>query len=133
MLKLWQQECAESYHCFEHFMIETRRGAGWHQFGGLSSPIVQFFASYYRPGTLTCGFDTFVESAVWSEGNAGVSAELTCTHAGPGAFLVALTPGEKTVTVSVPQAQITQRHPGLWEIQVNLPQPGNVHLQILEA
>ena len=133
MLSLWQQECAESYHCFEHFMIETRRGAGWHQFGGLSSPIVQFFASYYRPGTLTCGFDTFVESAVWSEGNAGVSAELTCTHAGPGAFLVALSPGEKTVTVSVPQAQITQRHPGLWEIQVNLPQPGNVHLQILEA
>lgn len=50
-LTLWQNECAESYCCFEHFMIESRRGAGWHQFSGLSSPIVQWFSAYYRPGT----------------------------------------------------------------------------------
>ncbi len=39
-LALWEREVGESWCCFEHFPIETQRGAGWHHFGGLSSPIL---------------------------------------------------------------------------------------------
>ncbi|WP_207655750.1 MGH1-like glycoside hydrolase domain-containing protein [Vallitalea okinawensis] len=59
-LNLWKDEVENSYHCFEHFIIQSGRGAGWHQFGGLSSPIINWFASYYCVGTLTVGFDIWI-------------------------------------------------------------------------
>ncbi len=39
-LNLWQREVTESYNCYEHFLTQSGRGAGWHQFGGLSPPPV---------------------------------------------------------------------------------------------
>ncbi|MCS3024311.1 trehalase family glycosidase [Bacteroides xylanisolvens] len=39
-LNTWEKECKESYYTFEHFIISSQRGAGWHQFSGLSSPIL---------------------------------------------------------------------------------------------
>ncbi len=59
-LDLWKAEVDESYNCFEHFLIESGRGAGWHQFSALSSPVLAWFSAYYRPGRLTAGFDTWV-------------------------------------------------------------------------
>ena len=50
----------ESYNCFEHFDVETGRGAGWHQFGGLSSAVLNFYGAYFVPGRLTVGLDTWV-------------------------------------------------------------------------
>lgn len=61
-LDLWKNEVEESYHCFEHFIIKSGRGAGWHQFGGLSSPVVNWFASYYVLGSLTTGFNSWIIS-----------------------------------------------------------------------
>lgn len=118
LLALWQKECAQSYHCFEHFMIESRRGAGWHQFSGLSSPIVQFFASYYRPGTITTGFDTFVRKAKWEPGFTGLQATLESTRPGRTALLVVTSPDCRTAQVSIPGARVSLRHPGAWEIQL---------------
>ena len=132
-LRLWQQECAASYHCFEHFMIESRRGAGWHQFGGLSAPVVQWFASYYVPGTLTTGFDTFVARADWQPGNTGVRALLDCTRAGRATVLAALAPGQKHVTASAPVERVCRRHDGLWEITLAPAAPGRVALSLLPA
>ncbi|BDD08457.1 hypothetical protein FUAX_08890 [Fulvitalea axinellae] len=60
-LNLWQREVDESYNCFEHFLVNTGRGAGWHQFGALSSPVLSWYGSLYRPGTLTMGMDGFVK------------------------------------------------------------------------
>ncbi len=59
-LTLWANETGLSYHCFEHFIIKTGRGAGWHQFGGLSTPVLSWFAAYYVPGRLTGGLDLWV-------------------------------------------------------------------------
>lgn len=59
-LDLWKVEVDGSYHCFEHFLIESRRGAGWYQFSGLSTPVMSWFSAYYRPGRLTVGLDTWV-------------------------------------------------------------------------
>lgn len=60
-LKVWKKEVEASYNCFEHFVIESGRGAGWHHFSGLSTPVLSWFSAYYRPGTLTCGFDIWME------------------------------------------------------------------------
>lgn len=129
-LELWQAECAESYHCFEHFNIETRRGAGWHQFSGLSAPVVHWFAAYYRPGTLTTGFDTFVAAAEWQAGYTGLRGKLDCTRAGRFSVLAALVPGPVRMESSVPTV-CRPRHNGLWELTFDLAEPGRVEFSLL--
>jgi hypothetical protein len=59
-LKIWKRETDESYSCFEHFMKKNGRGSGFHQFSGLSTPVLLFFESYYTPGTVTLGFETVI-------------------------------------------------------------------------
>ena len=59
-LETWEREVRATGACFEHFIIGSGRGAGWHQFGGLSSPVISWFAAYFRPGTLTGGLDCWV-------------------------------------------------------------------------
>ena len=124
-LRLWQTECARSYHCFEHFMIESGRGAGWHQFGGLSAPVVHWYAAYYRPGTLTTGFDTFVRRASWRPDHTGLTAELDATRPGRFTLLAALAPGAVRLTASAP-AGCARRHDGLWEITFTPDAPGPI-------
>lgn len=124
-LDLWQGECDRTYHCFEHFMIESRRGAGWHQFGGLSAPVVHWFAAYYRPGTLTTGFDTFVARAEWLPEYTGLRAVLDCTRAGRFTVLAALTPGNVRLECAG-SVSCRQRHAGLWELTFETDAPGQV-------
>ena len=78
-LELWRQEVDDTYGCFEHFMVDTGRGAGWHHFTSLSAPALSWYASYYRPGRLTAGFDTLVEDARWGDGNRSLEAGLRMT------------------------------------------------------
>jgi len=47
VLSFWERECRASYHCFELFRANTGRGSGWHQFGGLSSPLLYIHRYYY--------------------------------------------------------------------------------------
>jgi hypothetical protein len=75
-LDLWKAEADESYDCFEHFLIESGRGAGWHQFSALSSPVLAWFSAYYRPGRLTAGFDTWVHRCEFERNNTALDAEL---------------------------------------------------------
>ncbi|MBQ3070623.1 MAG: glycoside hydrolase [Tidjanibacter sp.] len=65
-LKAWNVECSESYNSPEHFIISSGRGAGWHNFSGLSSPMACWYHSYFCKGTLTTGFDVGVENGVFS-------------------------------------------------------------------
>jgi len=66
-LDVWKNEVETSYNCMEHFLIETGRGAGWHEFGGLSSPVLMWYSAYFRPGNFTAGFDTWVENKKFDE------------------------------------------------------------------
>ncbi len=59
-LKVWSTEVDRTYLCFEHFMSSNGRGAGFHQFSGLSAPVLEFFETLYTRGTVTTGFDTVV-------------------------------------------------------------------------
>jgi hypothetical protein len=65
-LDAWKRETDESYRCVEHFVVDSGRGAGWHQFGGLSCPALSWFAAYYSPGRLTLGLDAWVEGCRFS-------------------------------------------------------------------
>lgn len=75
-LDVWKKETDDTYHCFEHFIIETGRGAGWHQFTSLSSPVMSWFSAYYRPGHFTCGLDVWVQKQRFSSKNSHFKAAL---------------------------------------------------------
>ncbi len=59
-LSLWERETSVTYNCYEHFMVENGRGAGFHQFSGLSTPVLMWFESYYKPFSVTGGFRTLI-------------------------------------------------------------------------
>lgn len=58
-LDVWKRETDDSYNCWENFSIEAGNGGGWHQFGALSSPIINWFSALYKPGTITYGFNVW--------------------------------------------------------------------------
>lgn len=76
-LRTWDNEVRATGSCFEHFIIKTGRGAGWHQFGGLSSPILSWFSAYFRPGTLTGGLDCWVLEQTADESSLRARLRLT--------------------------------------------------------
>lgn len=61
-LDLWEGETAYTYNCYEHFMIANGRGGGFHQFSGLSTPVLMWFSSYHKPYTVTSGFLTVIKN-----------------------------------------------------------------------
>ncbi|MBK7103748.1 MAG: hypothetical protein IPH62_00480 [Ignavibacteriae bacterium] len=79
-LDVWKNEVETSYNCMEHFIIETGRGAGWHEFGALSAPVVIWYSAYFRPGNFTTGFDVWVENKIFDETFSNFSADLSFTE-----------------------------------------------------
>jgi len=72
-LDVWAREVNESYCCFEHFMSANGRGSGFHQFSGLSTPVMMFFSAYFVPGNITPGFMCDIRNAVWNDEKTQVS------------------------------------------------------------
>lgn len=94
-LEVWKTETDASYHTFEHFLAETGRGAGWHQFSALSTPVLGWFSAYYEPGTVTTGFEIAIMSQSFSAAKTRYEAELvfdTATVAHERSMLVCLNP-----------------------------------------
>lgn len=75
-LDKWEGECEDSYNCYEHFMLASGRGGGWNNFSGLSSPVINLFCAYFKPGTVSTGFGTLVSHALWSEDESRFEATL---------------------------------------------------------
>lgn len=75
-LDAWKLETEASYNSMEHFLIETGRGAGWHEFGGLSSPILIWYSAYFLPGNFNAGFDVWVDNKKWSDDLSDLSVSL---------------------------------------------------------
>jgi hypothetical protein len=75
-LDVWKREVDASYYTFEHFLISTGRGAGWHHFSGLSTPVLAWFKAYFVPGNLTCGFDTWISQKEFNADNTSLTAKL---------------------------------------------------------
>ena len=81
-LEVWRDEVNASYNCMEHFLIKTGRGAGWHQFGGLSTPVLKWYAAYCRPGTLTAGFNLWIQHQQFNADQSGLEADMKWFPAG---------------------------------------------------
>ncbi|HNT75106.1 MAG TPA: trehalase family glycosidase [Anaerolineae bacterium] len=119
-LDVWQAEVADSYNCFEHFIVQTGRGAGWHHFGGLSAPVLNWYGAYHRPGRLTVGFDTWIEALTVAPDATALSARLRhfgAPHHAPVA-LVTLKPGAYTATWNGQVLPSAARYPGTLEVQL---------------
>ena len=118
-LDVWKSEVESSYNCFEHFIVQSGRGAGWHHFGGLSSPVLNWYSSYYRPGRLTTGLQAWVQSLEIGAGQRSLTAQLVLSgrerHTpaaiavlAPGAVLRATWNGQPTA--------VHERFPGTLEV-----------------
>lgn len=76
-LNSWEKECAESYYTFEHFIISSGRGAGWHQFSGLSSPLLNWFAAYYKTGKVSTGFEIRIAENTFNNDHSQYRAKIS--------------------------------------------------------
>lgn len=88
-LTVWRKEVERTYLCFEHFMSTNGRGAGYHHFSGLSTPVLMFFSALYAPGTVTAGFQTAVESADWNGDKTALKLTTVSNSAG-GAIIICM-------------------------------------------
>ena len=88
---------------------------------GLSAPILAWFCAYHTPGTLTCGFDTWIEQLKVGPDCTSLRAELR--HSGADrpwlALVVLAARREYTVTWNGRQIEPLQRHAGMLEIMLD--------------
>ncbi len=126
-LDVWKRETDESYSCFENFMSENGRGSGYHHFSGLSTPVLMFFESYYKPGTVTVGFGTTVKCECWNADKTALTLECA-THGKAPTALVCLAAGRSYgFTVNGSPVAARQVTDGAYEIPLV---EGNVKLEI---
>jgi hypothetical protein len=131
-LDTWKGEVDTSYHCFEHFIVQSGRGAGWHQFSGLSCPVLGWYGAYHRPGRLTTGFDTWVQRQEFSQGNRRLEAELIQPHA--ALALVTMAPqGSYQASWNGQTVSFVERYPGVLEIELpGAPEAGSLVVESKE-
>ncbi len=122
-LEVWKAEVDASYHCFEHFIVASGRGAGWHQFSGLSAPVLAWFNAYYRPGRLTCGLDTWIVEQDWAADRSRLEATLTIAGSGTCVVLATMNPaGTYHITWNGREVPCEALWPGT--LQIALPRGG---------
>jgi hypothetical protein len=118
-LGVWRREVEASYNCYEHFIVATGRGVGWHHFGGLSTPVLSWYGAYYRPGRLTTGFDVWVEFIEVEQGARALEAALQ-TSGQVGRTLeviVSLDPDyEYTARWNGEECEMQLLHPGVYYV-----------------
>lgn len=116
-LDAWKKEVDHSYYTFEMLNIATGRGGWFHQFGGLSSPINIWADAYYKPGTVSCGFDLWINGQSY-DGEKD-SLELTVTNYGEReGILLAVTRGRPEVRVDGVSVSTVLRTKGAVEIKI---------------
>ena len=116
-LQTWEAEVRATGCCFEHFIVRTGRGAGWHQFGGLSSPVLLWFSAYFQPGNLTGGLDCWVLEKTFDAGILRARLRLTGQNRKAPVVLavVPLSNGASARWNGAPVPAVA-RQPGTWEI-----------------
>ncbi len=133
-LDVWKNENDESYYTFEHFFSKSGRGAGWHQFSGLSSPVLAWFSAYFKPGTVTVGFETWIKHQSFSTENTGYQAELSfdqVTKPHSRSMLVCLNPSY-TYEVYFNGVKISTTVPYKGLLQITLPASNTKGLLIVK-
>lgn len=119
-LNTWEKECEESYYTFEHFIISSQRGAGWHQFSGLSSPILNWFAAYYRVGKVSTGFEVWISDNYFNDDYSQYRAKISFDDSvtpHQRSFIVCMNPAKKyQIRFNGRTVKSKSYHPGLLDI-----------------
>lgn len=76
-LDIWKREVENTYYTFEMVNTVTGCGGWFHNFGGLSTPLMMWLKAYYCPGTVNVGFDTSLEKVQFNENNTEAEIEFT--------------------------------------------------------
>lgn len=122
-LNVYSKETDESYYTFEHFLAKSGRGAGWHQFSGLSTPVLSWFAAYYTPGTITTGFEIWIKNQSFNGDYSFYKADISfdkATAPHRRSMLVCLNPSYNyKVTFNGKDVDIVSPYTGL--LQIKLP------------
>lgn len=120
-LDVWRDEVDDSYLCFEHFIVQTGRGAGWHHFGGLSAPVLAWYGAYHRLGHLTTGFDTWISQHKFDGEYRRLHAHLVCTtQPGQSPLVIVVLQADSTYMAMLDgqRLAIQERYPGTLEIML---------------
>lgn len=72
-LDMWKDETDFTYNTYECFGIATKRGGWFHNFGGLSAPICIWANAYFKPQTVTTGFDVWTDYQHTTDTSAEIS------------------------------------------------------------
>lgn len=122
-LQVFEKETGNSYYTFEHFLTDSGRGAGWHQFSGLSTPILSWFNACYKQGTVTTGFEVWQQDGRFNADYSTYESVLSfdrATAAHARSIMVCLNPGQNYKASFAGKAlEILQPYPGL--ICITLP------------
>ena len=71
-LDTWKSETDASYNCYEHFVLETGRGGGWHCASDSSAPLSMWYHTLFAPGNVIAPPDVCVITSSFGEGCACV-------------------------------------------------------------
>lgn len=118
-LDMWKAETDFSYNTYECFGIKTQRGGWFHNFGGLSAPICVWANAYYKPGTVTTGFDVWTDHQHADENHAEISFKY-CGSAAAYTILVCLSDRNSyKVSLNGKELDFVQRESGIIEITLS--------------
>jgi hypothetical protein len=133
-LDVYKKETDESYYTFEHFLAKTGKGAGWHQFSGLSNPVLCWFASYYKQGTVTTGFEIWIKSQSFNMAKTSFMADISfdkATAPHRRCILVCLKPSH-TYKITFNGKVVASQSPYAGLLQILLPasnEPGKLEIK----
>jgi hypothetical protein len=101
-LKLYQKEVDSTYNCPELVRMLTKHSFGWHQFSGLSAPVLNWFGAYYRPGSINVGYDGWIVNKSFTLDNTNLKTQLQfSTKEKDAGVLICMKSGKKyTVLVN---------------------------------
>lgn len=121
-LDIFSREMDETYSSFEYYVVKNGRGAGWYQFTSLSSSVLPWFDAYYKPGTITSGFEVWIKSQSFNADNSGYTAQLSLdasTKAHKRCFMACLNPDYKyEVQINGKTVDYNTPYTGLLEISL---------------
>lgn len=118
-LDMWKDETDFTYNTYECFGIATKRGGWFHNFGGLSAPICIWANAYFKPRTVTTGFDIWTDYQKTSD----TSAEISFKYFGENEkYTILITLSDKadyTVCLDGKEIDFYQRNKGSFEITLS--------------
>lgn len=119
-MKTWEKECSASYHTFEHFIVSSERGAGWHQFSGLSSNLLNWYAAYYKIGKVSAGFEIWINDDKFDDDFTAYEARLVfddATRPHERTMILIMDPAHKyKASFSGKSVPVESYYPGMVEI-----------------